>query len=349
MSESVQGSPAYENWLAYAAAESWEVLFEYELYSDADAVPELTSELGPYQILRTIREVPALSDCPSLILRVQRHRLTKHLSIEGDIKDELAALLSLLSGSRILAAHNYSRRFGFNDDPLGQPIRTHDTLVVPKYSLSGSAIRAALWARDAFPIELLKGLPTLRPEETVVLAQSALLYQQGLWYAEVNPHYTWLMLVSAAETAANSWAKANATPVERLRQSRPNLEQILMEVGGEPLLVRVAEEIADYMGATKKFVTFLCEFMPTTAIALNAEPYQQWSSGMRKKTLSKIYGHRSRALHGGIPFPDQGPTTLETFEDITRGALLNWWRSMLMSENHKSGTLAAQLSVPGDA
>jgi len=82
-----------------------------------------------------------------------------------------------------------------------------------------------------------------------------------------------------------------------------------------------------------------------------------------KKTLSKIYGYRSRALHDGKPFPapmclppfkedpswaahaekpiglatstlgatwlaDDVPILLNTFEYIVRGCLLKWWKSL---------------------
>jgi hypothetical protein len=276
--------------------------------------------------------------------------MTSHPNFAGDIKDEFAALASLLSGTRILAAHNYSRRYGFNDDPLGQPIHTHDTLVVPKYSLSAPAICAALRLRDLFRRHLLAALPSLTPQGSVVLAQSAALYQQALWYAEVNQHYTWLMLVSALETVAGYWSRELATPVERLRQSRPNLEALLLKVGGEELVQRVAAEIADYMGATKKFVDFLLAFMPAAASAKKAQPFQEWSTSQRKKVFAEIYALRSRALHGGLPFPNRGPTTLETFEDIARGAILNWWETQLTSlETQETPRSAQHIDAVDDA
>ncbi len=79
-----------------------------------------------------------------------------------------------------------------------------------------------------------------------------------------------------------------------------------------------------------------------------------------KKSLAKVYGYRSDALHGGIPFPPPMcavphqhdglaaetpgtaysalgavwtkkdlPMFLHTFEYIVRGALLKWWQSMI--------------------
>ena len=81
-----------------------------------------------------------------------------------------------------------------------------------------------------------------------------------------------------------------------------------------------------------------------------------------RRALEKIYHWRSRALHGGTPFPlpmcmaprkfnanayeekpsgrratalggvwiaEDTPMLLNTFEYIVRNALLQWWRSML--------------------
>jgi hypothetical protein len=93
---------------------------------------------------------------------------------------------------------------------------------------------------------------------------------------------------------------------------------------------------------------------------------QSWEPRDMKKSLGLIYGHRSNALHGGIPFPapmclapmtigsnpmpvevpiglssstkgatwaaKDTPMLLHTFEYIARGALLNWFRSLLDSQ-----------------
>jgi hypothetical protein len=81
-----------------------------------------------------------------------------------------------------------------------------------------------------------------------------------------------------------------------------------------------------------------------------------------RKAMSVIYGHRSKSLHNGTAFPlpmcrppathppdptpqevpmglatssqgaswkrDRTPMVLNTFEHITRGALINWWNSL---------------------
>ncbi|MCX5892453.1 MAG: hypothetical protein NTW80_05680, partial [Deltaproteobacteria bacterium] len=119
--------------------------------------------------------------------------------------------------------------------------------------------------------------------------------------------------------------------------------------------------------ATKKFIDFVLEFLPPPPIKRPAQWSQiDWSKNKIKKALRKIYSYRSKALHGGIPFPapmclppfrqpkweaysekplgpdvrklggkwlevcspDDIPMLLQTFEYITRGVLLEWWETI---------------------
>jgi len=86
-----------------------------------------------------------------------------------------------------------------------------------------------------------------------------------------------------------------------------------------------------------------------------------WTEQDLKSSFRLIYGHRSNALHGGIPFPapmcnppaggngvyaekpaglahgkmntvwlaEDIPMLLQTFEYIVRNALLKWWKTMI--------------------
>ena len=214
--------------------------------------------------------------------------------------------------------------------------------------------------------EVVGRFSELSMDASVAVVLAARLYQQAIWTAESNPAYAWLLLVSAIESAAVYWRKQEDTPVERMRASRPELEEILYASGGSALVSRVAELIAPYMGATKRFVDFTLRFLPTPP-PMRPPEYQQhpWNQSALKKSLLRIYGHRSTALHAGIPFPApmcwpqrrsgdayderpgiggaaaaQGdhvwlardiPMTLQFFEHIARGALLNWWMSLMTS------------------
>ena len=117
-----------------------------------------------------------------------------------------------------------------------------------------------------------------------------------------------------------------------------------------------------FFSLPRKFVDFLMEFLPTPPQARPADWAQHsWIEEDMRKSLRVIYGHRSRALHDGIPFPapmcetamrldpqwaapaekplgdavstaggvwvrQDIPMLLQTFEHIARGALLEWWR-----------------------
>jgi hypothetical protein len=143
-----------------------------------------------------------------------------------------------------------------------------------------------------------------------------------------------------------------------MRASRPNLEALLVEAGGQELATRVAAEIADYMGATKKFRDFLLTFLPTAAKHRPVEKYQiPWEPKYLKRAFEQVYAFRSKALHGSVAFPLPlccPPNDIEerlfvesvsdfeghkwlgkdllillhTFEYAVRGALVNWWRSL---------------------
>jgi hypothetical protein len=124
----------------------------------------------------------------------------------------------------------------------------------------------------------------------------------------------------------------------------------------------VAEIIADSLGSTSKFVKFVLNFLPHKPINRFIKWLQfNWSRTSMRNTLGKIYDYRSRALHDGSPFPapmceppfynpewgmtysekppggaagamcgtwlpEDTPILLHTFEYITRGFLINWWK-----------------------
>jgi hypothetical protein len=232
------------------------------------------------------------------------------------IPDEFASLLSLLSGTRLAAGENYIRRFDFDGDPLGEPIFTHETLVVPKRWYGESIGHLA--ERRGIELPLLQALPYLSPVETLTLAKAARLYRIALWYSASQEEYTWLMLVSALETAAAYWQKSRVSPEEQLQELRPRLRELLLSAGGVELLKDASAELADYMGATRKFITFVSTFLPDVATSIN-----------KLKDLREVYGARSRALHSGTPIPTDLAMSLSDFEVVTRGALIGWWRSMV--------------------
>ena len=285
----------------------------------------------------------------------------------GDLVDEVAALASLALGIRLVSG-GVSREFGMDNDPYGRPCEwarepkpalqfRKNQLVLP--SVGGSQSLANL--------ERLETIPRIVPARYVSLVRACKSYQEALWASESDPNLTWLLLVSALETAADDVFNAESTSIERLRTTKPNLARRLEEVGGPEHLKMVADEIAHTLQSTKKFIDFIMEFVPRVP---KERPKGQsfrlnWSKANLKKVLQKVYHYRSRALHTGVPFPapmfrppfvtqanEPGsevpfvglgsyssggtwvpkdlPVNLHTFHYITRHALLNWWERELI-------------------
>src|SRR5713101_3157508 len=99
--------------------------------------------------------------------------------------------------------------------------------------------------------------PSLMPSQAVALARAARLYQDAVWVAEGEAELSWLFLVSAIETAADSWhGEDQTTPAQQLRELRPEVAELLEQAAGEELVIKVASHFAGTLGATKKFLSF---------------------------------------------------------------------------------------------
>jgi hypothetical protein len=280
----------------------------------------------------------------------------------GDLTDEISSLISLCLGIR-LKAGGINRIFGVNE-LRGRPTSswgyTQDP-VLPKVS-DRPILPKALGTHHLENASILTTFPRLSPRDAIALVRAARTYQEAIWIAESAPELSWIMLVSALETVAHRWRTSTEAPLDRLRAAKPNLENILREKGGGGFVLQVAEEITPYMGATKKFIDFILEFFPPPPES-RPEKYAQhpWTKQAMKKSLTKIYDYRSRALHGGTPFPapmceppmglagaieerplglaasmkggvwvsKDIPMLLYTFEYITRQVILNWWKSVV--------------------
>jgi hypothetical protein len=218
-----------------------------------------------------------------------------------------------------------------------------------------------LGERQISRMPLLDALPRLAPLDASVLVIAARQYQEAIWVAEADPQRAWLLLISAVETVASRWSMASLSPVERLRTSRPRLEAILDEGGGIKLVEAVATEIAPYMGATVKFRDFLLAFLPDPPTKRAPVPHRiPWETKYLKRAFERLYGYRSRTLHGGAAFPSplceppdgleeltkgssisgrhvwkptNVPMFLHVFEYIVRGALLAWWQMLVPPAN----------------
>lgn len=137
---------------------------------------------------------------------------------------------------------------------------------------------------------------------------------------------------------------------------------MLRETPDPELIERVAGEMHKLIAATGKFIGFCTHFAPDPPAARPQLGQFDFESGNYKAAIEKIYRYRSRALHGGTPFPkpmcdpprsyeetgiveerptglaantlgatwlaEDLPMYLHLFAHVTQGALLNWWHSM---------------------
>lgn len=370
------GPPSYENWVAYErgapAQESW----EYPFYTDARIVGELTEGYGPYQFFNTL-SLAGVNDVQSaIVLRAHWHAVANGVSQYpnfsetdegyyhgGDAHDELAALLSLALGIRCKAGPA-NRRFA-GGDPCGNPIAwdCYRPVLPFRPSVRGPIIpQAAKASRSLDLLNPLKLLPRLRPTVAIAIIRAARLYQDGLWISESEPSLSWLMFVSAIEVAAENWSGTIETPLDALTRTKPELVERLTAVGGRKLCNLVAREFAHLSEATRKFCSFVQSQLGDPPTARPPPAFRcSWDSKNMRSTLGRIYKYRSRALHGGTPFPvpmceppfnmrdwdapsevPHGLATsakggvwrredtgmlLHVFEQITREVLLKWWVS----------------------
>ena len=362
---------SYKNWVNSLKSSEPLEIHEYPLFTDAYIISEVIGGLGPYKLLNPVRI--GQSSRPSIVLRVEWHPPFENLPLPltatndsmyhgGDLPDEIAALVALCLGIRIKAGGEI-RRFIVGNDPLGHPVssvvRPDPVLPVLVDAIHKEPIPSLQAQHRLDEAKRLLDLIEIKPKDAVALVRAARLYQEAVWISSTTPELSWLMLTSAVEVVANRWRENSETPIERLRASRPELEQLLLTKGDEEFVNEVAKSIAPYMGATKKFLDFLLEFLPPAPEKRPEWAQLSWETKNMKKALGKVYAYRSKALHGGIPFPypmshpgmaigdsnilaeipsglaagslggswvaQDMPMLLHTYEYIARNAVLNWW------------------------
>jgi hypothetical protein len=370
--QSERGCFAYENWKAAIAGEPLKSALEYPLFTDTRIIGDVEKGYGPYKLLNAVPTIDTDLLLPYIVLRIEYHGISrldemKRTNVDryhgGSFNDEIAALVSLCLGIR-LKSGGITRLFEPDKDPRGHPAAwelQHNPILLKPMG-QRLILPQAIGEHSLYETTLISGLPALSARESIALIRAARLYQDAIWIIESEPEISWLLLVSAVEVAAGHWRITKELPMERLRASRPDLEALLLEAGGEELLSKVANQIADSLGATRKFIDFILEFLPEPPSKRPPEIFQvSWKREDMITALRRIYNWRSRALHGGIPFPapmclppsrhedafdetpmgfamgtkgavwvaKDTPMLLHVFEYIVRQSLLNWWKSML--------------------
>jgi len=371
----VRGPEGYENWRRFIEGAEPHEAYEFPIFTDARIVGEY-AEQSPYQFFNPVVTAPIRLK-RGIVARVQFYKDEEvsfsetYESVDGSyhgggLTDELAAFVSLVLGVRAKPG-DWSRRFHSAKDrgrPIGSGYKQDPTLLLAD---SGAVIPLNDDGYNLVQMELLTTYTKLTPQQAIVLVKSARLYQDGLWIAEAEPELAWLMLVSAVETVAASVYPEELSPEEVLKRAKPPLFEQLASRNDPELLRVVSEQLAPTLQPTKKFVDFLLRFLPPAPSPRPSEWFQvRWSKSALRDTLSTIYGHRSKALHAGTPFPqpmcdraarddstgffaerpyagkvqigetvwvaEDYPMYLHTFAYVVRLALIGWWKSLVGRE-----------------
>lgn len=370
------GTDGWRNWSAFHQGEPELENADDEVYSDRHFVGG-PAELGPYRLAAIISSPPhpsAPAVRPSVKLTLGIHdQLIPDLVVDGKlapansdayhgggISDEVAALTSLHLGVRLRVAGT-SRLSGFHDDDA--PGRPDIFLEVPPLAHPGRLGREYVPAALTRPATLdklgrIKTFPQVAGKDQVPLVRAARAYATGLWWSNEDPNLAWLQLVTAVEIAASK-RKIHSSSEELIEELWPELWAALASAD-TGVRAQVTKVVAPQARATRKFIDFVTEYAPAPPESRPPYDVLDWD-GMRGHA-KLIYGHRSKALHDGKPFPlpmleqprqhddgslqetpggmstsgqggiwnhDEAPMLLSTFEHIARGALLRWWDELV--------------------
>tara|TARA_A200000159_G_scaffold39131_1_gene35637 strand:+ start:7400 stop:8560 length:1161 start_codon:yes stop_codon:yes gene_type:complete len=309
-----------QNLKAFDSGQSPNVIFEFPLYSDANIKGHFDSPESPYRFINLFNQQIKMSGdvFEALTLRVYdclpeprggsafiRKDMKTDVSTYhgGDYIDEITCITSLFLGIRLKAGSK--SRMTLPDNPLdGKPSPNYKNSPTVNIGAYGPVIPDVTKCEDLSLLSKLILLKNLKESEYVELLRAAKLYNEALWLADSDPQTAWLFLISAVEVAANEWFKKDDTPQEKLRSLKPDLSGFLIESGGPKVFDRVAEEFGHLLGSTNKFIKFCKNFMPPKPKTRPIEEYQvKWSKTGIGSVLSTLYGHRSKTLHSGLPFP----------------------------------------------
>ena len=367
-SQDIAGPMSYQNWIAASAGTRRLSISEVPLYSDADITGEISSGLGPYALRNALpndERDPAIILIVNGYIdpnQVPRTIKTNVSNFTGaSLPDEIAALCSLALGVRMMAGG--VTRMASDGSPHGFII-LGDRERPAFFGKRGASPK--ILPRVVETVALVPGLlsrfPLLTPTAASTLVRAARSYRDGLWIAEAEPELSWLLLVSALEIAAVQDNVHRTSPVDILRTSKPELV-VQLEEAGAKILELVASALARELRATGRFLDFMSKFMPPPPEKRPPNGFRfDWSDRAMRVAMKKVYDHRSSALHEGIPFPppmcwapmrDAGwpapmetimglaasttggswiradmPFSLHIFEQVARGALLNWWAAL---------------------
>lgn len=278
----------------------------------------------------------------------------------GGIVNEIAALLSLCLGVAINAGGEI-REFRPGGHPRGLPC-SFDIQNIPVRPIRGN--RRMIPHEPASPVldqnlHLLPTYPLLSPVFAAALIRASRIYQRALWYSDVMPDLSWLLLVQAVETAAKQCKlQSGGDQPGGDAEWRQELDTYLREIRLSQLQIdHIGDIIPKKLYATRNFVSFMLERLATAPSVRPPSFFQMpWDQENWRRLLNNIYEFRSEALHEGRPFPpelcslpdvsdggiyaeysppyDAPPRCvhLHVFAYVVRHALLLWWAQSLDSQ-----------------
>jgi hypothetical protein len=179
---------SWRNWRANREGADLLGIVELKLFSDAWFIGEALGH-GPYSFLNPVPRTTRGRQFewkPAVVLRAEHYLPANIGNMQvteddhyhgGSLYDEVAALVALLFGARIIAGP-IDREFGYDADPLGRP-RAHSSELLPTLPVQVDApqIPTLFGQRELREISLLDSFPDLDREAAIVLVKSARLYQ----------------------------------------------------------------------------------------------------------------------------------------------------------------------------
>ncbi|MDE0024264.1 MAG: hypothetical protein OXP69_07605 [Spirochaetaceae bacterium] len=310
-------------------------VIEYDAYSDARFTGQVDIPSWPYAFLNVLSSESGTVDT-RMILRVEDYEYYADTSeIDwskthddayhgGWYDDEIVSLASLILGVRLVSGGPSRRWHEPVANSYGQPERFY-MKPKPFYIIRGGGILPdATGEHSMMRLEDFDSIRHIDPKRFVSLVRACSLYRNALWMVEMDANLAWLLFVSALEAVATSYGSDS-------RSARMTFTEFVVQFRPDPPKERPS-------GDTLQF---------------------EWTEENFSRMLKLVYDYRSRALHGGKPFPapmldrpwphSQGapaevpgpglgmsmkggswrkkelPINLHTFHYITRHSLLNWW------------------------
>jgi hypothetical protein len=227
----------------------------------------------------------------------------------GWIDDEVAALISLALNVRCKSGGLWRDFRERSDQGGGMPYLGSfepPTLVAPKGPGWVMLPKLTLEADLADLVPYLERYSELDAATATSLVRAARLFQQGVWLADADPNLAWILLVSALEVAADTWAgTVKSEPVQQIVDNWPELGELLVAVGESEVelaskLARLLRGHVKIQDRVKQFVAFHLPEQPEPQPKFDAI---DWREEAITKSIGKIYQWRSRFLHAAIPFP----------------------------------------------